>query len=409
MNISYQRSPLKGYMVIRGEEKDIGYQEQMLQEHAIPFLLPFYAMAVNLELEVWYDITGKRSLRDMITQEGVTMENVKHVLEGLTQAFYQFQQYLICQEDVYVDPDTVYFDRNDPNQISLCFCPVVHPDLQEQLLHLMEFFVEQVDHSQQKITQLCYELYEIARDPVSMEQLAEKVRKSYGMDVESGEENIPSENRSIVIRESNMKIPNPKEEEEKTLQEEDAGEYELEKTEKSEKSSRLHKKWQDLMAGAKKEGCVKFPLLAKLFRKRSRKSGEEEEDLEGEDFIFDPQMVLQQKTQLLHPAEEAGARGEHPQQAKLVYDGNGTESSYVLNKSHFSIGSMEAGNDAILHSDVVSRHHARITKQEEGYFLEDLNSTNGTYLNGDLVPYNVKVPLHSMDQILFADVAYHFV
>ena len=206
-----------------------------------------------------------------------------------------------------------------------------------------------------------------------------------------------------------MKIPNPKEEEEKTPQEEDAGEYELEKTEKTEKSSGLHKKWQDLMARAKKEGCVKFPLLAKLFRKRSRKSGEEEEDLEGEDFIFDPQMVLQQKTQLLHPVEESGARGEHPQQAKLVYDGNGTESSYVLNKSHFSIGSMEAGNDAILHSDVVSRHHARITKQEEGYFLEDLNSTNGTYLNGDLVPYNVKGPLHSMDQILFADVAYHFV
>jgi len=30
----------------------------------------------------------------------------------------------------------------------------------------------------------------------------------------------------------------------------------------------------------------------------------------------------------------------------------------------------------------VSRHHAQVTERDGGYFVEDLDSSNGTYLNG---------------------------
>ncbi len=417
MKLSYQRSPLKSYMVIRGEEKDIGYQEQMLQENAIPLLLPFYAIVVNMELEVWYDITGQRSLRDVIRQEGVTLENLRRMIEGLTQAFYKLQQYLIRQEDVYMNPDTVYFDRNHPNQISLCFCPVVHPDTQQQIYELMEFLVGQVDHNQKKVTQLCYELYEIAQDPVSMEQLAEKVRAVYDMEGEgegtadrSGAPSIPSEERSIVIRENYQPDADRNDPADfspvknLTPEQEDVGA-------KGRKTKKIKAKWEELLRKGKEECKVQFPLLSKLAFSRRKKGKKEDEYGVSEDFVFDPQEVLQQKTQLLHTKKEKEMESRTLQQgeAKLVYDGNGCESNYILDKNSFSIGSLAGENDAILHSDVVSRHHARIVKQEEGYYLEDLNSTNGTYLNGDLLPYNVKVLLHSMDQIMFADVTYHFV
>jgi serine phosphatase RsbU (regulator of sigma subunit)/pSer/pThr/pTyr-binding forkhead associated (FHA) protein len=39
----------------------------------------------------------------------------------------------------------------------------------------------------------------------------------------------------------------------------------------------------------------------------------------------------------------------------------------------------------ILDNDAVSRHHARIVRQGDTYFLEDLGSRNRTYLNGNLV------------------------
>lgn len=37
-------------------------------------------------------------------------------------------------------------------------------------------------------------------------------------------------------------------------------------------------------------------------------------------------------------------------------------------------------NDVILYDDQVSRHHARITRHGERFLLEDLSSSNGTFL-----------------------------
>lgn len=38
-------------------------------------------------------------------------------------------------------------------------------------------------------------------------------------------------------------------------------------------------------------------------------------------------------------------------------------------------------NDIVIENLAVSKAHARIVNQDEAYFIEDLNSTNGTYLN----------------------------
>ena len=38
-------------------------------------------------------------------------------------------------------------------------------------------------------------------------------------------------------------------------------------------------------------------------------------------------------------------------------------------------------NDLVIDNPAVSGHHARLVKEEGGFFIEDLNSTNGTFLN----------------------------
>lgn len=49
-------------------------------------------------------------------------------------------------------------------------------------------------------------------------------------------------------------------------------------------------------------------------------------------------------------------------------------------------------------SDIISRRHAQLYIQKEKYFLEDLGSANGTYLNGQPRPHT-HYPLNLGDRI----------
>src|SRR3990172_7224768 len=52
-----------------------------------------------------------------------------------------------------------------------------------------------------------------------------------------------------------------------------------------------------------------------------------------------------------------------------------------LEKENFTIGRSSA-NDLTFNNLSLSRHHARIIKKDEKYWLEDTGSRNGTFLNG---------------------------
>jgi len=64
--------------------------------------------------------------------------------------------------------------------------------------------------------------------------------------------------------------------------------------------------------------------------------------------------------------------------------------SYPLQSEPVDIG-RDPGGDVVLTDSEVSRKHARITREDSNYYLEDLKSTNHTYLNGKLVSQKQKL------------------
>lgn len=56
--------------------------------------------------------------------------------------------------------------------------------------------------------------------------------------------------------------------------------------------------------------------------------------------------------------------------------------TYDLNKESLTIG-RDVTNDIVIADTEVSRQHARINRTPGGHVLEDLGSTNGTFVNGD--------------------------
>jgi len=61
----------------------------------------------------------------------------------------------------------------------------------------------------------------------------------------------------------------------------------------------------------------------------------------------------------------------------------------------------DPGNDLVLNVDLVSSRHARLRWDGAGWWLEDLGSTNGTFVNGErLVPLTARrVPLGAQIQL----------
>jgi pSer/pThr/pTyr-binding forkhead associated (FHA) protein len=64
-------------------------------------------------------------------------------------------------------------------------------------------------------------------------------------------------------------------------------------------------------------------------------------------------------------------------------------------KDVVTIGRNEA-NDIQIDNLSVSKHHAKIFKQDDKYIIEDLKSTNGTYLNEKIIS---RVELHDKELI----------
>ena len=96
--------------------------------------------------------------------------------------------------------------------------------------------------------------------------------------------------------------------------------------------------------------------------------------------------------------------------ARLVIErGKSVGKQFLLNSAESHIGRWDADGgifpDVDLDSDdpeaKVSRRHARITLNEGKYLLEDLGSTNGTFINrGKRLPKGTRQPLSDGDEII---------
>jgi len=72
---------------------------------------------------------------------------------------------------------------------------------------------------------------------------------------------------------------------------------------------------------------------------------------------------------------------------QLTFNGDLVKEFY-LDKDIFTIG-RKSGNDIVIDNLAVSGQHAKVLTILNDSFIEDLNSTNGTYVNGSLVQKQV--------------------
>lgn len=359
----YKRHGGKSYMVLRAETAAEGYEYLMLTKNRIAGFLPAQIANDDGQMQFWYEISGRQALEDRIRTKKPGSGFLKKVIAALALAIRQSGEYLLDESGISLEPERIFIDAGE-KEILFCYMPFAKMPLTESLRKFMEYYISQMEHGNRESAQKCYDVYEkCQQDHVSMEEL---LRILY----ESGEEQDAREDAR-----------------EEAWQEQKEEQVVL-KEEPLQTSERKRQSWRS-----------NLDIWKGRLGIRSKKR-----DLPGQ-YAFEPeeyQRELSSPTVFLG-SETGQTIGE------LRYEGDGNAPNLAITSPVFLIGSRKKEADGVIFDDTVSRIHAKITKEKDGYYLEDMNSTNGTYYNGELLNYKEKVLLAKNDSISFAKERYRFV
>ncbi len=80
-----------------------------------------------------------------------------------------------------------------------------------------------------------------------------------------------------------------------------------------------------------------------------------------------------------------------------------------IDKASLFIGRLDGSVDYVIHNNAVGKIHAEIVQKDDQYYIIDLNSVNGTYINGKKIASNTETLIKSGDNITLANASYLFV
>ena len=372
INISYTRSGGESNMVLEGAFELYLHEEKMIRNNKIDCLLDYYTVQLNGVNRFFYNISGKEALADFIETEELNRENVKKLLLYIQMAYEELGKYLIDTGHIMLSPNTVFLNRKSRGfGVKLCYFPSKEAgSVSEQLLSIFELILQHVNHEDEEFSKLAYELYDrVAKGDSDLMNLIELIGKD-------------EEFAAVPVAE----------------------EVELEELEEDfEQCQEVPEKKSGFSLYSDDDEEELWDKICDFFAGLFKKKETPEIFKRSEDFVVEPDEEICEPTVMLNRASMKCV-------GKLIYDGNckQDEDDFMIGKDVFHIGKEDSGNDATLRSKAVSRHHAKITREGDKFFIEDLNSSNGTYLNGRLLSYKEKRQLNMLDSILFADVAYVF-
>lgn len=368
MEYTFRRDLKNSFMIAKASFDDMGYEKDILMYNDIDVLVPFHTVSINNEMQVWYDITGLVSLRDYLMQQGITLELIRKVLVYLKIAIEETQRFLIDVNHLVIDINAIYVVKNNSNWKLML---IYYPDSESTtgIESLTEFFMENADENTIKT---CVRLYDESLDGVGIDRLI-----------------------SIIDEEGDCKeVATPQEEEIV---------YKEETFDNIEKGADIFEEEEEPTIIDKVKEFVLNILKGK--------NEDNKKNMLSEDFVYEPDKQIYEPTVLLtsfDKDEDTSTRSEG-MIGELQYMGNNNKENIRINKDVFLLGSSRKGNDSVIDSPVVSRFHAKIIRDGRSYYIEDLNSTNGTSVNGELLGYRDVVELKSQDAIMFADECYKMV
>ena len=456
MRAEYKRDMNHNYLILYGEDEinTDSYQVRMLVGNVIPSLLKCRIQGMDGRFLVYFDITSKQALSVLYEEKKMGVEDLRLIFGGFVKAMEDAAEYLMNPGQFIISPEYIYTDI-EKQEIYFCMMPGYEKDIKEQFQFLTEYILPKIDHQDQDAVILGYGVYKRAmEDSFHLEHIKEELYKTQG------------QQGTTTTKAEQMKTESEQRQESEDFNPEEEGFWENEEInqefvrdgEKSKRLSLPQKTGVIVLAAILLCGiaaitlmgylpyletgtilgiiivlvaCVMlFVYVSKIKKKTGalRQGREEERDkpkgITGKvptDQTDQSQNTIKSvvkstnkpvvKSSQLHAdygETVVLSAGAVSGPASLVSKEPGELATIYINEDLTVIGKLETACDAVISLPTVSRIHAKIRKKEDAYYLTDMNSRNGTAVNGRLLLPDEEYQLEPEDEVDFAQARYIF-
>ena len=393
MNTEYVRNLHSNYVRLTLGEKpeEKRYQYCILSRGGIKGLLPCSLRYQDGGAYLYYDITSKQNIVQFHQKGTVSREWLLDFFDSYRKLQRELERFLLQEGNVIWEPRHVFQDL-ESNVFSFMYVP--YYEGKNQFLNLLTFLVEKIDYEDSALVECVYKMYEQVEkngEAYLQEQIFKDVEMLEKMREKPQAEKLKGTAAGIEKSEATFS--------ERTL---GAAAEKITAKEMEEKDE----------AEMGRDTPAPKRLLSLFENKKSKRTRDQEKREEYRE-------AMQRMVSGYAVAEESeydegygrtafiSQRPEKKEGIRRLYHADGRKAS-DLDTPNLLIGKYKDKVDLYLEDESVSRMHARILKDQDGYYLEDENSTNGSYCNKNrLQPYERR-KLEPGDELRIGNVTLFF-
>lgn len=459
MKTSYQRELKRNYLIVETEtsegQGEPPFEQKMLEQNQIDGILRFQVRQKDEEVRFFYEITSKQPLSRLLEGQTIQAEQIRALVFGIARSLDHMEQYLLSEKSVLLDPEYLYVDP-ESLKVWLCLVPGMECDFPEDYSRFLEYLLGKVDHRDKESVVLAYGLYQETRKEnygmADILRLAQQKSSVSGANHKNGTKSQWQRSDDLeVLQSAGGNIAG-----EKSLEEGDHVQRSRQEngwqlgtvrgkqiqTDAQEESAGLLGRWKQRRKERKEEKqrelerAVQMPWDTIAFDGASpeewgtpegygRAEYKEERGTENSGVryemgnggtAYDPgsRAGRQQPLEAAAAAQSSDTillngetNGATAQVKRLTALEPGTE-DIVIAYYPFIIGKQENLVDYVLRRETVSRLHLRIDRKEDRYYVQDLNSTNGTMAGGHILENNEIMEIWDGVEISIAGARYRF-
>ena len=408
------------YLVLPYGEREKDFALRMLRENIAEGFLPIELRRMDGKALLYYNISGRQNMEIMYAERPVGQKEFQTFMWHLHEAIECSRELFLPGNGICLEPSTIFWNLGT-QKWEFTYIPGrdggEESDIQKEREQLAEFLVMRVDYEDKKLTEMVYRFYEeICAGRMYPDSFLEKEKEKLG---ESGEPE-----RELQIPEAEEIVGTiDREIEEEEMTEQDSSEKNIPTWRYKIGRGILYVLWcaaavVTFLLGRMRQEILMFGgaatvLLAALliFTRRKKKDASEErsfvdadtDDME-ESFSYEIESWKEQE----NAAEEKTVFMDiRQQQEKKLYGiGKSRQQKIFLDKLPCTVGKDKTLVNHTIEDSSMSRMHVRFFEEEGCLWMQDLNSTNGTYHNGLRLRPNERVMLEPEDEVGFGRVQF---